>query len=106
MGASADDLEYEAAMEVEEDLALDDRRLSLAFNLPRHLEEIKGTDVETQSWRMRERMKTVSDDLHIFCLIGKRGIILSVPVSLQTLFISEHVLFKLELKSSKSYFPT
>jgi hypothetical protein len=66
MGASADDLEYEAAMEVEEDLALDDRRLSLAFNLPRHLEEIKGTDVETQSWRMRERMKTVRNDLHNF----------------------------------------
>ena len=59
-GASADDLGLEAAVEVGEDLALDDRRLQLAFNLPRHVEEIKGTDAETQSWRMRERMKTVS----------------------------------------------
>ena len=59
LGAAVDDVEPETALEVGEDLALDDRRLSLAFTFPRHLEEIKGTDAETQSWRMRERMKTV-----------------------------------------------
>jgi len=58
-----DDVELEAALEVGEDLALDDRRLSIAFNLPRHAEDIKGSDVETQSWRMRERMKTVSSEI-------------------------------------------
>ena len=55
-----DDVELDAAQEVGEDLVLDDRRLSVAYNLPRHVEDIKGSDVETQSWRMRERMKTVS----------------------------------------------
>ena len=58
-----DDVELDAALEVGEDLVLDDRRLSVAYNLPRHVEDIKGSDVETQSWRMRERMKTVNQDL-------------------------------------------
>ena len=57
-----DDVELEAALEVGEDRALDDRRLSIAFNQPRHSEDIKGSDVETQSWRMRERMKTVRSE--------------------------------------------
>ena len=50
-----DDVELEAALEVGEDLALDDRRLSIAFNQPRHSEDIKGSDVETQSLRMKKK---------------------------------------------------
>ena len=57
---SLSELEPETAMEAGEDFALDDRNLAVAYNCARHIEDIIGADAETQSWRMRERMKTVS----------------------------------------------
>lgn len=44
--------------------------IPLAFNSPRHLEEIIGEDLEMQTWRMRERMKTVSVALVICLNVG------------------------------------
>ncbi|CAI9740062.1 regulatory-associated protein of mTOR-like isoform X1 [Octopus vulgaris] len=44
-----------------------DRRLPLAFNLSRHTEKILAPEVLTQTWRMKERMKTVSVAL-VLCL--------------------------------------
>ena len=38
----------EQAVEVEEELALDDRKLPLAYNYPRHQEEICGEETESQ----------------------------------------------------------
>merc|ERR1719328_64309 len=60
----------EQAVEVEEELALDDRKLPLAFNYPRHQETICGEETESQGWRMRERMKTVSAALVICLNVG------------------------------------
>lgn len=44
--------------------------IPLAFNSPRHLEEIIGEDLEMQTWRMREKMKTVSVALVICLNVG------------------------------------
>lgn len=60
----------EVGVEVEEGLALDDRNLPLAFHAPRHREEIVGGELESQSWRMREKMKTVSVALVICLNVG------------------------------------
>ena len=38
----------EQAVEVEEELALDDRKLPLAFNYPRHQDSICGMETESQ----------------------------------------------------------
>ena len=38
----------EQAVEVEEELALDDRKLPLAFNYPRHQDAICGVENESQ----------------------------------------------------------
>ena len=38
----------EQAVEVEEELALDDRKLPLAFNYPRHQDTICGAESESQ----------------------------------------------------------
>ena len=64
--------EAEMAVEVDEDVTLDDRYLPLAFRCARHLEEIKGItlDESAQTWRMRERMKTVSVALVVCLNIG------------------------------------
>lgn len=45
-------------------------KIPLAFNSPRHLQEIAGDDLEMQTWRMRERMKTVSVALVICLNVG------------------------------------
>ena len=62
----------EMAVEVDEDVTLDDRHLPLAFRSVRHLEDIKGItlDESAQTWRMRERMKTVSVALVVCLNIG------------------------------------
>ena len=62
----------EVAVEVDEDVTLDDRHLPLAFRCVRHLEDIKGItlDESAQTWRMRERMKTVSVALVVCLNIG------------------------------------
>lgn len=59
--------EAEVALEVDEDV-----NLPLAFRSVRHLEDIKGISVDesTQTWRMRERMKTVSVALVVCLNIG------------------------------------
>jgi regulator-associated protein of mTOR len=44
--------------------------IPMAFNSPRHLEDIVGEDLEMQTWRMRERMKTVSVALVICLNVG------------------------------------
>ena len=64
--------EAEMAVEVDEDVTLDDRYLPLAFSSVRHLEDIKGIaiDESAQTWRMRERMKTVSVALVVCLNIG------------------------------------
>ena len=62
----------EEALEVNEEVTLDDRYLPLAFSSVRHLEDIIGIDVDesAQTWRMRERMKTVSVALVVCLNIG------------------------------------
>ena len=64
--------EAEMAVEVDEEVTLDDRHLPLAFRCVRHLEDIKGItlDESAQTWRMRERMKTVSVALVVCLNIG------------------------------------
>lgn len=52
------------------DAASEDRSMALAFNERRHVETIVGGPTETQSWRMRERMKTVSVALVICLNVG------------------------------------
>ncbi len=68
------DLEPEVAEEVSEnsdlDAAREDRRMPNAFTDPRHAEEIVGVPSENQSWRMRERMKTVSVALVVCLNVG------------------------------------
>lgn len=48
-------------------LNLSDQDFPLAFNDVRYLESIEGIDWKTQTWRMKERMKTVSVAL-VMCL--------------------------------------
>ncbi|XP_022092317.1 regulatory-associated protein of mTOR-like isoform X1 [Acanthaster planci] len=50
-----------------EDSDLCDWQLPLAFMKKRHTEKIEGSKTETQTWRMKERMKTVSVAL-VMCL--------------------------------------
>ena len=50
-----------------EDSELNDWLLPLAFCSQRHLEKIKSSKIVTQTWRMKERMKTVSVAL-VLCL--------------------------------------
>ncbi|XP_043280905.1 regulatory-associated protein of mTOR isoform X2 [Venturia canescens] len=45
----------------------EDWRLPIAFNRPRHTAVIEGVNCVSQSWRMKERMKTVSVAL-VLCL--------------------------------------
>ena len=73
MGPNLQDLEQ--AVEVEEELALDDRKLPLAFNYPRHQETICGEENESQvitsNWRERRKSGTPvydSDQLHVIFL--------------------------------------
>jgi hypothetical protein len=65
-------LEAELAVEMNEEIALDDRHQPLAFSSVRHLEEITGLTVDesAQTWRMRERMKTVSVALVVCLNVG------------------------------------
>ena len=71
-------LEPEVAEEVNEqsdlDAAAEDRRMPLAFDQPRHTEPVLGpTPGEAgQSWRSKERMKTVSVALVICLNVGTR----------------------------------
>lgn len=62
----------EEGVEVQEDLALDDRNLPLAFKSLRYVEPVffDEQDEAAQSWRMRERMKTVSVALVICLNVG------------------------------------
>ncbi len=66
--------ETEEAEEVTEksdlDAAAEDRAMPLAFDALRHEEDVAGADPEEQSWRMRERMKTVSVALVICLNVG------------------------------------
>lgn len=54
------------------DAAAEDRAMPMAFNLRRHTEEISEDEIDPslQSWRMRERMKTVSVALVICLNVG------------------------------------
>ncbi|XP_063991237.1 regulatory-associated protein of mTOR isoform X1 [Diachasmimorpha longicaudata] len=45
----------------------EDWKMLIAFNKPRHIVSIEGVNCITQSWRMKERMKTVSVAL-VLCL--------------------------------------
>ena len=65
-------LEAEVAVEMDEDVSLDDRHLPLAFSNVRHLEDITGITIDQSSrtWRLRERMKTVSVALVVCLNIG------------------------------------
>ena len=65
-------MEAEVAVEMDEDVSLDDRHLTLAFSNVRHLEDITGITIDesSQTWRMRERMKTVSVALVVCLNIG------------------------------------
>ena len=65
-------LEAEVAVEMDEGVSLDDRHLPVAFSSVRHLEEITGITIDeaSQTWRMRERMKTVSVALVVCLNIG------------------------------------
>lgn len=71
-----DDLEEaEEVTEISDlDAAAEDRALPIAFNAPRHLEIGQGDfsidSVAASSWRMRERMKTVSVALVICLNVG------------------------------------
>ncbi|CAL1273011.1 unnamed protein product [Larinioides sclopetarius] len=51
----------------EEALDLPDWYISIAFNHKRHSENIEGSNTNTQKWRMKDRMKTVSVAL-VLCL--------------------------------------
>jgi len=66
-------LEAEEAQEVDEEedelvFTFDD--LPLVFNCPRHLHSDQAVDMIMQTWRMRERMKTVSVALVICLNVG------------------------------------
>ena len=66
-------LEAEEAQEVDEEedelvFTFDD--LPLVFNCPRHLQSDQAVDMIMQTWRMRERMKTVSVALVICLNVG------------------------------------
>ncbi|KAL1512534.1 hypothetical protein ABEB36_002115 [Hypothenemus hampei] len=50
-----------------ERLQLEDKDLPIGFSNERHTDEIQGSNWKTQSWRMKERMKTVSVAL-VLCL--------------------------------------
>jgi len=64
-------LDAEEAEEVEEDPTESKYwQLPLAFNCPRHSQAIVGGDIIMQTWRMRERMKTVSVALVICLNVG------------------------------------
>ena len=59
-GSGFEDFRLEEGVEAGEDLALDDRKLPVAYQSGRHVEAIVGSaEGETQTWRSRERMKTV-----------------------------------------------
>lgn len=45
----------------------DDSKLPISFNYARHSDKIEGINCTTQSWRVKERMKTVSVAL-VLCL--------------------------------------
>ena len=59
-GSGFEDIRLEEGVEAGEDLALDDRKLPVAYQSGRHVEAIVGSaEGEAQTWRSRERMKTV-----------------------------------------------
>lgn len=57
----------EVTDEKNEDSWDEDRDLPICFNKRRHVQKIEGMDALTQSWRMKDRMKTVSVAL-VLCL--------------------------------------
>ncbi|XP_064606975.1 LOW QUALITY PROTEIN: regulatory-associated protein of mTOR-like [Liolophura sinensis] len=59
------ELDFSVFGDEEDDV--DDWDLPLAFTSPRHTEKIQGPKTVTQTWRMKERMKTVSVAL-VLCL--------------------------------------
>eukprot|EP00092_Neocalanus_flemingeri_P035149 GFUD01038251.1.p1 GENE.GFUD01038251.1~~GFUD01038251.1.p1 ORF type:complete len:1354 (-),score=488.66 GFUD01038251.1:404-4465(-) len=66
-------IEAEEAYEVDEDDSepVDSFcKLPLAFSCPRHLQPVQGVEMIMQTWRMRERMKTVSVALVICQNVG------------------------------------
>lgn len=60
--------DHEFFEENEEDLM--DEQLPMVLNLRRHTEKIEGSALETHSWRMKERMKTVSVALTLCLNVG------------------------------------
>ena len=90
-----DDLRLEEAVEVGEDSALDDRKLPLAYQSARHVEEIVGiNDNEAHTWRSRERMKTVSVAL-VICLnvgVDPPDVIKTQPCAKVECWIDPHTL--------------
>ncbi|XP_041364724.1 regulatory-associated protein of mTOR-like isoform X2 [Gigantopelta aegis] len=59
--------EVDIGLYEEDESELGDRQLPIAFNEARHKEIIEGSHCLTQTWRMKERMKTVSVAL-VMCL--------------------------------------
>ena len=69
-GSGFEDFRLEEGVEAGEDLALDDRKLPVAYQSGRHVEAIVGSaEGETQTWRSRERMKTVRYDMIFFFVV-------------------------------------
>ncbi|XP_064637530.1 regulatory-associated protein of mTOR-like isoform X2 [Lineus longissimus] len=62
----AEEVEMSTAAE-EQNGDLEDRQLPVSFCEKRHVENIEGTKSQAQTWRMKERMKTVSVAL-VLCL--------------------------------------
>ncbi|VDI31721.1 Hypothetical predicted protein, partial [Mytilus galloprovincialis] len=59
--------DFELTPLIDEDDELSDWNVLVAFNELRHWEKIEGSKKVTQTWRMKERMKTVSVAL-VLCL--------------------------------------
>ena len=85
----------EEAVEVDETVPLDDRTLPLAYQSARHTEVITGnSDGEAQTWRSRERMKTVSVAL-VICLnvgVDPPDVIKTQPCAKVECWIDPHTL--------------
>ena len=61
-------IEAEEAVEAEDDFVT--IQLPLTFACARHTQDIQGAEQAMQTWRMRERMKTVSVALVICLNVG------------------------------------
>ena len=59
----------EQAVEVEEELALDDRKLPLAFNYPRHQDSICGMETESQVGLVVSACRCLIDIHLVFCYL-------------------------------------